>query len=48
MKVETEIFEEQNNVSHFVNKTVFNKKLKTWNTQRDDRVRKTVFHNGSR
>ena len=45
MKVETEIFEEQNNVSHFVNKTVFNKKLKTWNTQRDDRVRKTVFHN---
>ena len=45
LKVETELLEEQNDVSLFVNQMLLNKKFKIWNTQRDDRVRKTMFHN---
>ena len=33
-----------NAISLATNKTLFNKSLKTWNTQRDGKVRQTAFH----
>lgn len=46
LKEETALFEKQNNMSLFVNQMYFNRKFKVWNTQRDDKVRKTDFHKG--
>lgn len=46
LEEEAKLYEEANNISLFTNQMVFNKKRKIWNTQRDDRVRKTTFHNG--
>lgn len=35
-----------NAISLATNKSMFNKSYKTWNTQRDGKVRQTAFHNG--
>ncbi|MCK9575878.1 MAG: hypothetical protein M0R51_08035 [Clostridia bacterium] len=40
----TDLYEKQNYLSQFINNTAFNKNYKTWNTQRDNRVRYTTFH----
>ncbi len=40
------IVETQNKIAIQINANVLMKEYKTWNTQRDDRVRKTVFHQG--
>jgi hypothetical protein len=43
---ETDLVEQNNDISLTMNKLILNKKMKQWNTQRDRRVRKTTFHNG--
>ena len=43
---ETDLIEQNNDISLTMNKLILNKKMKQWNTQRDRRVRKTTFHNG--
>lgn len=45
-KERTDLYEKQNAFSQYVNQTSLNKHYKTWNTQRDNRVRKTSFHEG--
>jgi hypothetical protein len=42
---QTDLVEENNDISLTMNKFILNKKMKQWNTQRDKRVRKTTFHN---
>lgn len=42
---ETDLVEQNNDISLTMNKLILNKKMKQWNTQRDRRVRKTTFHN---
>jgi len=42
----TEQITVSNALSLTTNKTLFNKSHKTWNTQRDGKVRKTIFHSG--
>ena len=42
----TDTIEENNEISIFINHIILNKKIKQWNTKRDNRVRKTIFHNG--
>jgi len=46
MKQRTDLIETNNNISMNLNATILNKKMKQWNTQRDSKVRKTIFHNG--
>lgn len=41
----TDLIEQNNSISAFTNSVILNKKMKQWNTQRDSRVRKTMFHN---
>lgn len=42
----TEHITAANTISLLTNKALLNKSNKTWNTQRDGKVRKTTFHNG--
>lgn len=44
MKERTNLFEQNSAISYMMNLTMLNKRYKTWNTQRDDKVRKTQFH----
>lgn len=46
VRQETAVVEVNNAVSVELNKTMLLKREKTWNTQRDKKVRKTTFHNG--
>lgn len=46
MREQTDLYEQNAQISLYTNQMLFNKSFKTWNTQRDSKVRKTVFHNG--
>jgi len=46
MKEQTKVVEQNNAISVELNKKMLLKKMKIWNTQRDKKVRKTIFHNG--
>ena len=46
LEEEAKLMEQSNDISQTVNSMLFNKKYKIWNTQNDERVRKTTFHNG--
>lgn len=46
VKEQTNVIESNNIVSLQLNKSMLLKKTKIWNTQRDKKVRKTVFHSG--
>jgi hypothetical protein len=43
---EQDIVEQNHKTVEFMNNVILGKRFKVWNTQRDDRVRKTTFHNG--
>ena len=45
-KERTDLYEKQNAFSQFTNQSYLNKRFKIWNTQRDNRVRQTTFHQG--
>jgi len=44
LKEKTDLLEQSNNMTTDMNYMLLGKKMKQWNTQRDSRVRKTVFH----
>jgi len=44
LEEEASLMEQTNDISLLVNQMIFNKKRKVWNTQNDDLVRKTMFH----
>jgi len=46
VKEQTKVVEQNNAISLELNKSMFLKHMKTWNTQLDKKVRKTTFHNG--
>jgi len=41
---EADIVEQNHLITEHINKTILGKETKQWNTQRDNRVRKTTFH----
>jgi hypothetical protein len=46
MKDRTDLIETNNKISLHINSTTLRKTKKQWNTQRDRKVRKTIFHQG--
>jgi len=44
LKEKTQVIENHNAISLWTNQFIFFRTIKQWNTQRDKRVRKTVFH----
>lgn len=46
MTEDADLTEDNHKISLYTNKILFNKRSKIWNTQRDSKVRKTIFHQG--
>lgn len=46
MTEDADLTEDNHKISLYTNKILFNKRSKIWNTQRDSKVRRTIFHQG--
>lgn len=46
MTEDADLTEDNHKISLYTNKMLFNKRSKIWNTQRDSKVRRTIFHQG--